>query len=81
MPEKFQQKSLEQYFKEYGVTDTDMKAKILDEITDIVYDRNMHVVRLEKTDDEYVKQQTIEGIKELEDKIDRIFKKYLTKKS
>ncbi len=72
-----EQKSLEQYFQEYGVTDPDVKIKILNEITDLVYDRNMHVVRLDKLDDEYVKKQTMEGIRELDDKIDRIFKKYL----
>jgi ribulose bisphosphate carboxylase small subunit len=71
-----EQKSLEQYFQEHGITDSDTKVKILNEITDLVYDRNMHVVRLEKIDDEYVKKQTLEGIKELEDKIERIFKKY-----
>lgn len=71
-----EQKSLEHYFQEHGVTDPDIKSKILNEITDLVYDRNMHVVRLEKVDDEYVKKQTLEGIKELDDKIERIFKKY-----
>jgi hypothetical protein len=74
-----EQKSLEQYFQEYGVTDPDVKVKILDEITDVVYDRNMHVVRLDKVDDEYVKKQTLQGIKELDDKIERIFKKYIKK--
>ena len=72
-----EQKSLEQYFQEYGVSDSDVKIKILDEITDLVYDRNRHVVRLDKVDDDYVKKQTMEGIKELDDKIERIFKKYL----
>lgn len=74
-----EQKSLEQYFQEYGINDPDVKVQILDEITDVVYDRNQHVIRLDKIDDDYVKKQTLEGIKELDDKIKRIFQKFIKK--
>ena len=51
---QYTQKSLEQYFAEHGVTDADAKAKLLPLITDLIYDRNMHVVELEKEEDEYI---------------------------
>ncbi len=70
---------MEQYFQEYGINDPDVKVQILDEITDVVYDRNQHVIRLDKIDDDYVKKQTLEGIKELDDKIKRIFQKFIKK--
>ncbi|EKD47197.1 MAG: hypothetical protein ACD_66C00177G0004 [uncultured bacterium] len=71
------QKSLEQYFAEYGVTDADKKAKLLPLITDLIYDRNMHVVNLETEADEYRKHQIEEGIAELEDEIKRQFESCL----
>lgn len=71
------QKSLEQYFTEYGVTDADKKAKLLPLITDLIYDRNMHVVNLEAESDEYKKHQIQEGIAELEDEIKRQFESCL----
>lgn len=67
------QKSLEQYFEAHGITDADAKAKLLPLITDLVYDRNLHIVRIEKENDEYKKQQLLEGIKELDDEIKRQF--------
>lgn len=72
-----EQKNLEQYFQEYRVIDPDLKIKILPEITDIIYDRNMHAVHYEEVTDEYKKKQILDGIEELEDKIERVFKKYL----
>lgn len=70
----YTQKSLEQYFEEYGVADADTKAKLLPLITDLIYDRNMHVVGLEKFQgDEYKRKQLEEGIAELEDSIKNQF--------
>lgn len=68
-----QQKSIEQYFADYGVVDPDKKMKLLPELTDIVYDRNMHIVWYEKSDDEEKKKQYIDGLQELEQKIKEIF--------
>ncbi len=71
---EYTQKSLEQYFEEFGVKDADAKAKLLPLITDLIYDRNMHVVGLEKfKDDEYKHKQLEEGIADLEDVIKRQF--------
>ncbi|MBT3230764.1 hypothetical protein HN358_03210 [Candidatus Uhrbacteria bacterium] len=70
---QYTQKSLEQYFAEHGVTDADAKAKLLPLITDLIYDRNMHVVELEKEEDEYKIKQIQEGITDLEDEIKRQF--------
>lgn len=71
---QFSQKSIEHFFKQYKVTDSDKKAKLLHELTDIIYDYNMLIVDYEKEGDEYKKQQIANDIQELEDKIDRIFK-------
>ncbi|MFC1612633.1 hypothetical protein ACFL29_02165, partial [Patescibacteria group bacterium] len=68
-----QQKSIEQFFADYGVVDPDKKMKILPELTDIVYDRNMHVVWYEKSDDEEKKKQYVDGLNELEQRIKEIF--------
>lgn len=73
-----EQKSLEQYFTEHNITDADAKAKLLPLITDLIYDRNMHVVGLEKfKDDEYKLKQLEEGIAELEDSIKQQFETHL----
>lgn len=74
---KHTQKTLEQYFVEFGVTDADKKAKLLPLITDLIYDRNMHVINLEAEADEYKKHQIQEGIAELEDEIKRQFESCL----
>ncbi|MBU4315062.1 hypothetical protein KJ673_01515 [Patescibacteria group bacterium] len=71
------QKTLEQYFAELGVTDADKKTKLLPLITDLIYDRNMHVVNLEAETDEYKKHQIEEGIAELEGEIKRQFESCL----
>ena len=71
---EYTQKSIEYFFEKYGVVDPDLKAKILPEVTDIIYDYNMHVVNLEKEQDEYKKNQIIVGLREIEAKIDDVFK-------
>ena len=49
--DELKQKSIELFFQEYGVENPDVKARLLTEITDIVYDYNMHVINLEKETD------------------------------
>jgi len=75
------QKSIEQYFADYGISDPDQKVKLLPELTDIIYDRNMHAVWYEKADDEYKKSQYLDGLKELDNRIKEIFQDFLDKKS
>lgn len=70
------QKSIEQFFAEYGISDPDQKAKLLPELTDIIYDRNMHVVWYEKADDELKKKQYVEGLEELDAKIKEIIEDF-----
>ena len=70
---------MEAFLAEHKVKDPDLKAKILPEITDIVYDYNMHIVVYEKEKDNYKKKQILSGIKELEARIDEIFKDVLKK--
>lgn len=72
---EFIQKSIEAYFLEHNIEDPDLKAKILPEITQIIYDRNMAVVGLEKASnekDDYSCRQNIEEIEELETQINKI---------
>ncbi|HUT21841.1 MAG TPA: hypothetical protein VMX18_00355 [Candidatus Bipolaricaulota bacterium] len=68
------QKSIEQYFADYKVTDPDQKAKLLPDLTRIIYDRNIYVVQAEKTDDGYKKTQIIKDATDLDKKIDEIIK-------
>ncbi|MBU4421672.1 hypothetical protein L6259_01505 [Candidatus Parcubacteria bacterium] len=77
---EIEQKSIEQYFSEYGINDPDEKIKLLPELTRIVYDRNMHAVWYEKADDAYKKSQYAEGLKELDGKIKEMFDDFLKNK-
>jgi len=79
--QNLQQKSIEQYFADYNILDPDEKVKILPKLTDIIYDRNMHVIWYEKADDELKKKQLQEGLEELDEKIKEIFQDFLEKKS
>ncbi len=67
------QKTIEYFFKQYKITDPDLKAKILPEVTDIIYDYNMLIVDYQKEGDEYKKKQIMRDINETEDKLDEIF--------
>ncbi|MFH0857344.1 MAG: hypothetical protein V1848_01190 [Candidatus Magasanikbacteria bacterium] len=69
----FEQKTIEHFFQKYEIVDPDMKARLLPLVTDIIYDYNMHVVRLEKETDEYKKHQFITGLEEIEAKLNKIF--------
>ncbi|MBD3360115.1 MAG: hypothetical protein GF365_05425 [Candidatus Buchananbacteria bacterium] len=70
------QKTIEYFFKQYKITDPDLKAKILPEVTDIIYDYNMLIVYYQKEGDDYKKKQIMRDINETEDKLDEIFKNF-----
>ncbi len=65
----YTQKTLEQYFAEFGVSDIQVKTMLLPFVTDLIYDRNMHVVKLDMETDEYRRKQIEDGISELEAEI------------
>lgn len=69
---EFSQKTIESFFQEHGITDTDKKAKLLPLLTDVVYDYNMHIVDYEKATDDYRKKQIAEELGETESKIKKI---------
>lgn len=73
MADQFEQHTIEYYFKQYGITDPDHKAKLLPLVTDVIYDRNMHVVNLEKEQDEAKRSQIVVGIEELEARLEKLF--------
>ena len=75
--ENLTQKSIEQYFAEHNITDPDLKAKILPEITAIIYDRNLLVVQAEKEDDEYKKQQITNDVNEMDKTIKETFEDFI----
>ena len=67
------QRTIEFFFKKYKITKPEIKAKILPEVTNIIYDYNMLIVKHEKEGDDYKRKQILTDIKEIEDKIDDIF--------
>lgn len=71
--EKFEQRTIEYFFKKYGVDDQALKEKLLADVTDVIYDYNMLVVQHEKETDEYRKKQTREDLEETQAKIDELF--------
>ncbi len=75
----YKQKSIETLFKKHGVNDPDQKDKILRELTEVVYDYNMLVVKAEKEGDKYVQKQIAEDIQETENRISEIFDDVLKK--
>lgn len=70
---QFSQKTIEHFFKKYKINNPDLKAKILPEVTDIIYDYNTLIIKYEKEANAYKKRQILRDIKELEDKLDDIF--------
>ena len=75
--EKFQQKSIEMYFKEHQITDPDLKVKLLPEITSLIYERNNHIVKAEKEDDPHLKEGHLKSAAECEEKIHEIINDFL----
>lgn len=74
MNEEIKQHTIEYFFKKYNIIDPDKKIKFLSILTDIIYDYNMHVVKMEKETDKYKKEQILVGINEILEKIEKIFK-------
>jgi len=70
---KLEQKSIEQYFQEFKVSEK-VKEKLLLKITNIIYERNMLVVKQEAETDAYKKKQLAREVNELETKIGEIIK-------
>ncbi len=79
--DNYQQRTIESFFKEYAITDQDDKAKLLLEVTDMIYKYNMEVVHFEKESDEYKKRQAEVGVKEWKNKIDEVFNDFLSNKN
>lgn len=77
--EIYQQKTIESFFEEYGIVDPDDKAKLLPEITDIIYKYNMSVIRFEQ-EEGYKKKQAEVSVNEWKGKIDEVFKEFTEKK-
>ena len=77
---ELKQETIESFFEKYGVVDQEDKAKLLLEITDIIYNYNMSVVKAEKETDPYKKNQLLVSVEEYRAKIDEIFKDFLSKK-
>ena len=75
MNENFEQHTIEFFFKKFGVIDPDQKAKMLPLVTDVIYEYNMHVVRLEKEKDDNRKSALLTDMQEIEAKIANIFTK------
>ena len=73
---KYEQKTIEYFLKKHKITNPEKKVKILPEITNVIYDYNMLIVKHEKEKDAYKRKQIETDIKELEDKIAEIFKQY-----
>jgi len=69
---ELQQMSIESFFEKFGIVNDMQKIDLLPKITDLIYDRNQHIVKLEKEVDPYVKEQIVSGIKELEANIEKI---------
>ena len=78
--EKLEQKTIEFFFDKFKVSDPDVKAKLLAEVTDVIYDYNNLIVSHEKETDEYKKNQIKNDIVEQEEKINEIFASNLGEK-
>lgn len=74
--EKMEQKSIEQYFEEHAVSNPDLKAKILPEITNVIYERNMLIVKFNEEKDDYKKKQIFTDVEELEEKLNETFEDF-----
>jgi hypothetical protein len=73
MEENFEQHTIEFFFKKFGVTDSDKKAKLLPLVTDVIYDYNMHVVKIEKEKNDDHKAAIISDLQEIESRIANLF--------
>jgi len=67
----FSQRTIENFFEEFNVTNPDMKAKLLTLLTHIIYGYNQAVIKLEGEHDAYRREQLTREIDEIHDKIAR----------
>ena len=67
----YAQRTIENFFEEFKVTDPDMKTKLLALLTHIIYGYNQAVIKLESEQDPYRREQMMREIGEIHDKIDR----------
>ena len=65
----FEQHTIEFFFKKFGVAEPEEKAKLLPLVTEIIYEYNTHVIRLEKEKDEIRKSAILTNLQEIEAKI------------
>lgn len=68
----YEQRTIEHFFEEFGVTDADAKAKLLPLLTHIIYGYNQHVIEFEKETDDYRKKQIEREIVEISEKIKKV---------
>ena len=67
------QKTIETFFEEYNIVDPDKKIKLLPIVTDVIYNYNMNIVKLEEEKDVYRQKQLLTGLDELEAQLKEIF--------
>lgn len=71
------QESIESYFKKFGITDPDIKIKLLPLITDLIYERNNNVVKSEAEENKDFKEALIAEAKETDIKINEVISSFL----
>lgn len=68
----YEQRTIEHFFQEFGITDPDSKARLLPLLTHIIYGYNQQVIAAEKEQDEYRKKQIEREIEEIREKIKQV---------
>lgn len=68
----YEQRTIEHFFQDYGVTNPDVKAHLLPLLTHVVYGYNQHIIQFEKEQDEYRKKQIEREVIEIGEKIKKI---------
>lgn len=75
MDAKFEQHTIEFFFKKFGISTPEEKVRLLPLVTDIIYEYNSHVVKLEKEKDTLRKTAILTDLQEIEAKIVDLFTK------
>lgn len=75
---ELRQKSIEEYFTPYKeqLKDPDLKAKLLYQITDLVYERNQKLVDYEQEQDPVAKNGQLEELSDSEETIKNTIKEF-----
>lgn len=68
----YEQRTIEAFFQEFGVTDADLKARLLPLLTHVIYGYNKNVIEFEKEQDDYRKKQLERSLDEIVSKIKQI---------